>query len=295
MKSTKRNKLTLGGHKKINISSPFISENIGKMLSVKSPFAIREAYSTCRTRLMFTQRGEEHPVFAVTSPEPGDGKTITAINTAISFARAGKKTLLIDMDLRNASVHRYFHDCIKSGSAGLSEFLASLKNDVTPLPTNYENLFVLPAGFTPPNPSELLSSQKLEEAIEILRGQFDYVFIDTPPVNLVSDAALLAHLCTGYIIVARVAKTKTADLRRAINSLQLVDGHVCGILMNDANGEGRHYSSYYDYKKSRYYYYHGYYGHDGSKKDEDKDAAKQLEDKSGREGKKAEPTEGETK
>lgn len=262
---------------KLNISSPFLSENIGKMLSGKSPFAIREAYSTCRTRLMFTQRGEDHPVFAVTSPEPGDGKTISVINIAISFARAGKKTLLMDMDLRNASVHRYFHDTIKSGSAGLSEYLAGLKNTVEPLPTFQENLFVLPAGFTPPNPAELLTSKKLHEVVNTLREQYDFVFIDTPPVNLVSDAALLSELCTGYIIVARVAKTKAADLRRAVNALKMVEGHICGVLMNDANGEGRHYSSYYDYRKSRYYYYHGYYGHENAGKDH-----KQLEDKSER-------------
>ena len=278
---------------KVNISSPFLSGNIGKMLTGKSPFAIREAYSTCRTRLMFTQRGEDHPVFAVTSPEPGDGKTISVINIAISFARAGKKTLLMDMDLRNASVHRYFHDTIKSGTFGLSEYLAGLKNEVEPQPTFQENLFVLPAGFTPPNPAELLTSKKLHEVVNMLREQFDFVFIDTPPVNLVSDAALLSDLCTGYIIVARVAKTKTADLRRAINSLKMVDGHISGVLMNDANGEGRHYSSYYDYRKSRYYYYHGYYGHDGSEKD--KSSAKQLEDKSEQKGKADKPSEDESK
>ena len=276
---------------KLNISSPFLSENIGKMLSGKSPFAIREAYSTCRTRLMFTQRGEDHPVFAVTSPEPGDGKTISVINIAISFARAGKKTLLVDMDLRNASVNRYFHDTIKSGTAGLSEYLAGLKNEVEVLPTNYENLYVLPAGFTPPNPGELLTSKKLHEAVQVLREQFDFVFIDTPPVNLVSDAALLAEFCTGYIIVARVAKTKSADLRRAINALKMVDGHVSGILMNDATGEGKHYSSYYDYKKSRYYYYHGYYGHEGSGKEHD---AKQLEEKPEHKEKTDKPSEGKT-
>ena len=243
----------------LNISSPFLAENIRKMLSEKSPFAIREAYSTCRTRLMFTQRGEDHPVFALTSPEPGDGKTISAINVAISFARAGKKTLLIDMDLRNSSIHRYFAEITAQSRSGLSECLAGLKNDVEPLPCAYENLYVLPAGFTPPNPAELLTSKKLHEVIDKLRGQFDYIFIDTPPVNLVSDAAMLADICTGYIIVARVSKTRTADLRKAINALKLVSGHVSGILLNDANGTGKHYSSHFDYRKSRYYYYNGYY------------------------------------
>ena len=246
---------------KLNVSSPFLPDNLKKLLTDKSPFAIREAYGTCRTRLMFTQRGEEHPVFAITSPEPGDGKTISAINTAISFARTGKKTLIIDMDLRNASVHRYFQNGGNSSSSGLSEYLAGMKNEVIIKPTLQENLFLLPAGFTPPNPAELLSSDKLRTVIDTLRAEFDYIFIDTPPVNLVSDAALLTGICTGYIIVARVGKTRSADLRRAINALQMVNGHISGVLMNDVSGEGRHYSSYYDYHKSRYYY-HGYSGHD---------------------------------
>ncbi|MBR2977180.1 MAG: CpsD/CapB family tyrosine-protein kinase [Oscillospiraceae bacterium] len=259
-----------------NLSSPFLAENIGKMLSEKSPFAIREAYSTCRTRLMFTQRGEEKPVFALTSPEPGDGKTITAINLAISFARAGKKTLLVDMDLRNASVHRYFAEHAGKSHGGLSEYLAGLKNEVEPLPCAYENLYILPAGFTPPNPAELLASERLPKVIKTLREQFDYIFIDTPPVNLVSDAALLADVCTGYIIVARVAKTKTSDLRKALNALNLVSGHISGILMNDSTGAGRHYSSYYNTRKSAYYY-HGYYG--SKRSSAENTAAKQIEER----------------
>ena len=262
---------------KQNVSSPFLSDNLKKLLTDKSPFVIREAYSTCRTRLMFTQRGEEHPVFAMTSPEPGDGKTISVINTAISFAKAGKKTLVIDMDLRNSSVHRYFQNGEKKSSSGLSEYLAGLKNEVIIKPTQFENLFLLPAGFTPPNPGELLSSEKLRTVIETLRSEFDYIFIDTPPVNLVSDAALLAHICTGYIIVARVGKTRSADLRRAINALKMVDGHISGVLMNDVSGEGRHYSSYYDYHKSRYYYYHGYYGHDKAQSLDESGTAVRIE------------------
>lgn len=265
---------------KLNISSPFLAENVRKMLSEKSPFAIREAYSTCRTRLMFTQRGDEHPVFALTSPEPGDGKTLSAINVAISFARAGKKTLLVDMDLRNSSIHRYFSELSGHSRSGLSECLAGLKNDVEPQPCAYENLFILPAGFTPPNPAELLTSKKLPEVINRLREQFDYIFIDTPPVNLVSDAVLLADVCTGYIIVARVAKTKTADLRRAISALTMVSGHISGVLLNDANGTGMQYSSHFEYRKSRYYYYNGYYKNDrtGTPKTEmDKTFTGQLE------------------
>ena len=144
----------------------FTKDDPKKILSPESPFVVKEAYSAIRTNLLFTQKGEKCPVFVVTSPTANNGKTINSINLAVSFAQMGKRTLLIDSDMRNPTIHRMFSIPVKNG---LSEILAGLTDNITVSKTDVENLSVLTGGKIPPNPSELLSSPRMDKLLEFVK------------------------------------------------------------------------------------------------------------------------------
>ena len=133
-----------------------------KLLKTNSPFAVKEAYNAIRTNLLFTQQGEKCPVFVVTSPTANNGKTINSANMAISFAQMGKRTLIIDSDMRNPSLHKLFSLNSKNG---LSEILAGLTDNITVSKTDIENLSVITAGKIPPNPAELLASPRFSRVL----------------------------------------------------------------------------------------------------------------------------------
>ena len=237
----------------------FAKDDPKKILSPESPFVVKEAYSAIRTNLLFTQKGEKCPVFVVTSPTANNGKTINSINLAVSFAQMGKRTLLIDSDMRNPTIHRMFSIPVKNG---LSEILAGLTDNITVSKTDVENLSVLTGGKIPPNPSELLSSPRMDKLLEFVKEHYDCVFIDTPPVNLVTDATVFAQKTTGYILIVKANVSDNSDVKLAVNSLDNIGGNILGFVLNDVtSGRNRYYSYYkkYDYKyKYSYGYGYGY-------------------------------------
>ena len=227
-----------------------------RMLSPSSPFAIREAYNSIRAKLLFTGRGEKCPVFAVTSAMMHDGKTTNAVNLAISIASTTKKVLLIDGDMRKPTVHRYFG---LENKNGLSEILAGLTNEVKIRKTDVENLHVLTSGQIPPNPAELFGSKQMDNLLAYVKDFFDYVIIDTPPVNLVSDAAILAEKITGYVFVVQSGKNHYYELSYALDTIQQMNGNVVGIVLNDVTGRaGSNYGGYRSVYYSKGYYRRGY-------------------------------------
>ena len=227
-----------------------------RMLSPSSPFAIREAYNSIRAKLIFTGRGEKCPVFAVTSAMMHDGKTTNAVNLAISIASTTKKVLLIDGDMRKPTVHRYFG---LENKNGLSEILAGLTNEVKIRKTDVENLHLLTSGQIPPNPAELFGSKQMDNLLDYVKEFFDYVLIDTPPVNLVSDAAILAEKITGYVFVVQSGKNHYYELSYALDTIQQMNGNVVGIVLNDATGRtNSHYGGYRSAYYSKGYYRRGY-------------------------------------
>ena len=228
-----------------------------RMLTPNSPFAIREAYNSIRAKLIFTGRGEKCPVFAITSAMMHDGKTTNAVNLAISIASTTKKVLLIDGDMRKPTVHRYFG---LENKNGLSEILAGLTNEVKIRKTEVENLHVLTSGQIPPNPAELFGSRQMDNLLTYVKDFFDYVIIDTPPVNLVTDAAILAEKITGYVFVVQSGKNHYYEISYALETVQTMNGNVVGMILNDAAGKSSgHYGSY----RSSYYTYRGYYRRGG--------------------------------
>ena len=228
-----------------------------KILCADSPFVVKEAYNSIRTNLLFTQQGEKCPIFVVSSPTANNGKSINAINMAISFAQMGKKTLLIDADMRNPTVHRMFSIPVKNG---LSEILAGLTDSITVSKTDIENLSLLTAGKIPPNPAELLSSARMDKLLEFVKAHYDCVLVDTPPINLVTDSTAFATKATGYIMVVKLITTDMQDVRTAVNSLKHIGAPIVGFVMNDVTASGKRYSSYYKrgYSRSKYYYNYNY-------------------------------------
>ncbi len=247
-------KLGLKKRKKDSKATAFSRDDQKKILCADSPFVVKEAYNSVRTNLLFTQQGEKCPIFVVSSPTANNGKSINTINMAISFAQMGKRTLLIDADMRNPTIHRLFSIPVKNG---LSEILAGLTDSITVTKTDIENLSVLTAGKIPPNPAELLSSSRMDKLLEFVKAHYDCVLIDTPPVNLVTDSTAFATKATGYIIIVKLETTDMQEVKMTVNSLRHINAPIVGFIMNDANASGKRYSSYYkrSYYRSKYNYY----------------------------------------
>lgn len=244
--------------KKRNATTAFSKDDQKKMLCVDSPFIVKEAYNAIRTNLLFSQQGEKCPVFVITSPTANNGKSINAINMAISLAQMGKRTLLIDADMRNPTVHRMFSIPVKNG---LSEILAGLTDNITVSKTDVENLSVLTAGKIPPNPTELLSSARMDKLLDFVKAHYDCVFIDTPPVNLVTDATAFSSKATGYILVIKSVTTDIQEVKTTVSTLQQIEANIVGFVLNDVNAKNKRYSLYY---KKGYRSKYGYYNYNYS-------------------------------
>lgn len=232
-----------------------IRENRKKILTENSAFAIREAYVQLRTNLMYSVASMDDrgcKVFGVTSANPSEGKSLTASNIAVSFAMLGKKTLLIDCDMRKPNVARLWHIHTNNG---LSDLIAKVDvcdvYGVEGLP-----LSIIACGKIPPNPSEMLASAAFQNAIDRFRRKYNYIIIDTPPINEVADAQIVSRLVDGMVLVIRSAKTKQRDLAEAESALQSAGARICGIVINDLNlKQGGKYGYKYGYK---YEYKYGY-------------------------------------
>lgn len=231
------------------------SDRTLNIINSESPFSITEAYKTLRTNVIFSTRGTGCKKYAVTSPVPREGKTTNSVNLAISFAQTGKKVLLIDADLRKPRIHSYFG---LRNRTGLSNILSGVFDDENKTyinKTNIENLDVITAGHIPPNPIELLSSDNMRDFLQSLDDIYDFVVIDTPPINVVSDALVLSKYVTGYILVMRSNYSEYQSLKDAVSKFELANVKPLGVILNDYDENKQKYSSRYKYK-GYYYYYH---------------------------------------
>ena len=190
-----------------------------------------EAFRTLRTNLQFTNVDHPPRVVVVSSPLPSDGKSTTCCNLALTLAISGARTVLVEGDLRKPSLGKYLG---LSNAAGLTNVLAG-QHDVRDVLVSYQgNLTVLPSGPHPPNPSELLGSTHMANLIESLSKHYDFVVIDAPPLLPVTDAAVLAALSDGAVLVARHGATTRENLDRAIQSLEAVNAKLLGTVLNFA-------------------------------------------------------------
>lgn len=199
------------------------------MLSEDSSFVLREAYNDIRTNLLFMGKGENCPVFAVTGADYDEGKTTNSINVAVVFAMMGKKTLLIDGDLRNGDVAQKFSLDPKSG---LSEYLAGIQNKLNIRRNVRKNLDIVTTGVIPPNPTDLLISEKWKETISKLKNEYDMIIIDTPSIGVVADGVEVVNVATAFVVVIREFVTRFEREELIIRRLDSVGANVCGFIYN---------------------------------------------------------------
>jgi capsular exopolysaccharide synthesis family protein len=201
-----------------------------QILGKSSSFAVQEAYKTLRTNVRFSLRNGQCKKFCITSGAPGEGKSITVLNLAISLAETGDKVLLIDADMRRPAQASLLD---KQASPGLSDVLAGIAVCEEAIhKEEYPNLDVMLSGEVPPNPSELLGSERMGQMIEEMAEHYDYILIDTPPVNVVSDACIIANLLDGVLLLVRKDRARKDDIKRALSSLRLTGAKVLGYIFN---------------------------------------------------------------
>lgn len=233
----------------------FTSENITKTLHKNLEFTATEQYKLLRTNLYFTIPQEEKcPVIGITSAMRGGGKSTTAINLSYVLAENGHKVLLIDGDLRLPSVAMKMNI---PATPGLTDLIMGKEVDFSAFQSSeLENWYIVPSGEIPPNPSELLGSARMEGVLTKLKEVFDYIIVDLPPVNLVTDALSISKFITGMILIIREGYTAKKELEHCVRQLKLSNVNVLGCVINDAKSEGGSYGKYY--KKYKYYkYYRG--------------------------------------
>lgn len=222
-----------------------------KLVALKQPRSpITEAFRVLRTNIQYSSIDKPIRTLLLTSPGPGEGKSVTLANLGVVIAQSGIKVILVDTDLRRPSQHKLFGlsnrrgltDAILHPLPGISEFLQK---------TEIDNLKLMTTGPLPPNPAELLTSERMLELIEELKSQADIVLFDSPPTLVVADAAILGSRLDGVILVNDVGRTRTNAARRAVEELRRVRAHLLGTILNrlSVSGQGFIYPYYY------YYYY----------------------------------------
>ena len=225
-----------------------------KTLHKNLEFTAKEQYKLIRANLDFTLPADiKCPIIGVTSSMRGEGKSTSAINLSYVLAERGSKVLLIDGDLRIPSVAKNMGiesspgltDLLMGKGAALSDF----QSDVL------KNWYIIPSGNIPPNPSELLGSRRMATVLNELKEAFDYIIVDLPPVNIVSDALSISNLITGIVVVIRENYTEKKELERCLRQLNLSNVNVLGCVLNDAKFDNGSYGKY-KYRKYKYYRYY---------------------------------------
>ena len=208
----------------------------------KAPKSIdAEAYRSLRSNIEYSSFDDEYRAIVVTSSVPGEGKSTTSGNLALSLAQSGNKVLLVDCDMRKPSIHKKFKISNMSGTAELllrKESFEDVANFYN------ENLTIITAGKIPPNPSEMLSSRAMTAFIKEMKKEFKYIILDTPPLQAVTDAQVLSTKADGVLLVVRAGSTKRDAVLNSVDLIKKVQGKVIGTVLNGVEN-----------KKNNYYYY----------------------------------------
>lgn len=228
-----------------------------KLFTVSSdaPFQFVEAYKSLRTNLEFLSSAGNCKTILITSSVPEEGKTNVAVNLAMTIAASGKRVVLVDCDLRKATISRYLP--IPRNHAGLTNVITSKDEGALAaalVRVKDSGITVLAAGTIPPNPTELLSAPMTEKIFASLQKAFDYVIVDTPPVSLVTDAAVLCRMADGVLLVVRPGVTTIQSAQLSKKNLEAVNAHILGVVMNGYNGKQSGRRDGYSYAYSYSYY-----------------------------------------
>lgn len=231
----------------------------------KSP--VSEAYRTIRTNIQFSQiAGKRLKSIIITSSLPGEGKSTTISNLAVTIAQTGKNVVVVDCDMRNPTQHKILH----LENKGLSNCIATGDSiDSIIQGTTVPNLWLVASGPVPPNPSELLGSEKMMEFLENMNSRFDYVLVDAPPIIPVTDAAVLASKVDGVIMILASGAVAPAAAKEAKTRLEQAGAHIMGLVLNKVD-IGHHYGYGHGYGHG-YGYGYGYDSYYEDKKQDDKE------------------------
>lgn len=227
----------------------FSSQDVRKTLHENLQFTAKEQYKLMRANLGFTlPEGVKCPIIGITSANRSEGKSTTSINVAYVLAESGKRVLLIDGDLRVPSIAKKMEI---EKTPGLTDLL--MGHEVPDFGVFrskiLDNWYIVPSGNLPPNPSELLGSRRMKSLLTTLAEKFDYIIVDLPPVNLVSDALAISPLITGMVVVVREDYAEKKEIEQCVRHLRLTNVKVLGWVFNRTKGGHDTYGSYRDYSR----------------------------------------------
>lgn len=226
------------------------------LITIKNPKSVvSEAFRNLRTNIQYSNIDDKIRSIVITSSTVGEGKTVVSSNLAVSIAFTGKKVLILDCDLRKPNIHK------KMGILnlkGLTNVLIGEDSfeDVVQRSEEIPELHILTSGPIPPNPSELLGSKKMEELLNNLEDKYDMIVIDSPPIGIVTDAAILSTIADGVLLVTAAGKTEIDTAKRSKELLENVNANIIGVVLNKVS------------MKNRSYYKYGYYKYDEEQKQE---------------------------
>ena len=210
----------------------------------KQPKSIAaEAYRSLKTNIQYSSFDKEYKTIVVTSANPGEGKSTTAGNLALTLAEGEAKVLLVDCDMRKPSMHKNFR---VTNTYGISDVLLQRQKVMDVAHVYNKNLSIITAGKIPPNPAEMLASKAMTLFLKEMKEHFDYVVLDTPPVQAVADAQILSTKVDGTLVVVRAGVTKKDDVHNSVASLKKVNANIIGTVLHAV-----------DNSKNKYYYYYG--------------------------------------
>ena len=205
-----------------------------------------EAYKTLRTNIQYSSFDKNAQAIIVTSSQPGEGKSTISGNLALSMAQDGKKTILIDCDLRKPTVHKKFGI---TNSSGLSEVIVGKVDLKDAMKEFNKNLTIITSGKIPPNPSEMLGSNNMQRFLNELKRHYDCIILDTPPVLAVTDAQILSRNVDGMILVIRAGRTKKEIVIKAKKQIENVGGKIIGTILNAVDSKNGRNNYYYYYSE----------------------------------------------
>ena len=221
-------------------------ERIGKdekVLSEKSPFLVQEAYKALRTNVIYSLPGNECKCIGIASPEPAEGKSTTAVNLAISMAQIGKRVLLMDCDMRMATLATKLN---MQTTPGISDFLVGqCRIEEAVRSVDKYGFYLLPAGNVPPDATGLLESKQMEHLFSAVRKIYDYVIVDLPPVTTVPDASIMSKYTDGFLLVVRQNQSSHRKVSQTLKQLQMVKANVLGFVATCVEIQS---GGYYDYR-----------------------------------------------
>ena len=240
--------------KKRKVPHALIREDVERVLDKNTPFAISESFRALQTNILYLPIADKCKKIAITSPVSGEGKSYISVNLSRTLAiNTGKKVVLIDMDMRVPRVKKLLNKKLMETSnfSGLSEYLADIDSKPNIIKTDLENFDVILSGKETSNPIGLINSPKMNVLLDKLAEKYDYIIIDTPPINIVTDALLMLDKVNGYVLSSRANYSNINNLNSAIDAIKNVGGEVFGVVLTDANLKS--------YAKSKYKYPRGDY------------------------------------